>query len=226
MATLAIATVAFLKGYMWKESSDNTSFEQWSKDTGPVTYYNAIADAEHRNRPGSRFIRALHAGGSGTTAYGPVQLNRQYLQDFTKGGRYASALKDDATRNYVTNLERQAQLFAQHGNTGGKSKGYSKEFDYINKGGTGTGIMGGTPSQQEQYKKAAIEMMKHRVNKEFGGDWNKYLVKHRGRTEQQDPEYYKAYKDSLQKQYKEYVGRQNQRRRQMAAPTERLLTSK
>jgi hypothetical protein len=153
-------------------------------------------------------------------------LNKKYLRDFTKGGRYASALKDDDTRNYVTNLERQAQLFAHHGNTGGKSKGYSKKFDYINKGGTGTGIMGSTPAHQEQYKKAAIAMMRHRVNKEFGGDWNKYLVRHRGRSEQQDPEYYKAYKDSLQKQYKEYVDRQNQRRRQAAAPTERLLTSK
>ena len=206
MAVLTLAAMAFLKGYMHKEAAD--PYAAWLRQAGPSTHYQAIADAEHRNRPGTRFIRALHAGGSGTTAYGPVQLNRRYLQDFTKGGRYESALKDDNVKNYVRNLERQAQLFAQHGNTGGKSKGYSKKFDYINKGGTGTGILGSTPEQQAQYKDAAMSMMKHRVDKEFGGNWNKYLQKHRGRTAKQDPKYYKAYGDSLKRQHQEHIKKQ------------------
>jgi putative (di)nucleoside polyphosphate hydrolase len=209
------AQLRAVNALLGKEASE-TPYKQWLRDTGDATYYNAIADAEHRNRPGNRFIRALHAGSPGTTAYGPLQLNRQYLQDFIPGGRYASALEGKPKlQNYVQNLERQAQLFNLHGNTGGKSKGYDKRYDYINKGGTGTGIMGSTPEHQQQYKDAALAMMRHRVDKEFGGDWGKYLKTHRGASRTADPEYYKAYDASLKKQYADYIKRQQQRRLQL-----------
>ena len=229
MATLVISVAAFLKGYMYKEAFDNTSYEEWKRNTGPATFYNAIADAEHHNRPSTRFIRSGYTK-AGTTAYGPVQANKQYLEDFLPTGRYASVLADSPRlKDYVAGLVSQADKFLLHGNMKGKLKGYDPKYDYYDRGGTGLGHMGSTDVQKALYKTALTKMMKHRVDKEFGGDWDKYLVTHRwGRPDKAkpDPHYYKAYGDSLKKQYNDYIERQKARRAQMAAPERSLLTSK
>ena len=106
----------------------------------------------------------------------------------------------------------------------GKLKGYDPKYGYFNKAGTGLGDMGTSDVQKALYKTALTKMMTHRVNKEFGGNWDKYLEKHRGRTAKQDPEYYKAYNDSLKKQYEKYIGRQADRR--AAAGIDRTVASK
>lgn len=209
---MAIIVAAFLAGYMNKEAAEPTSYDSWAKDTGASTYYNAISDAEHRNRPGTRFIRAGRAGKAGTTAYGPAQVNRRYIEDFLPEGRYGKVIQDPAAKAYLTGLHGQSKQFAKHGNMKGKLKGYDPKYGYFNKDGTGLGTMGTSPEQQAQYKAVITQMMQHRAKKEFGGDWSKYLQAHRGRTAAQDPKYYKAYDDSLKKQYGEYIKRQAQRR--------------
>ena len=121
MATLTLAAVAFLKGYMYKEAAD--PYANWLKQAGPSAHYNAIADAEHRNRPGTRFIRAGHYG-SGSSAYGPVQANKSYLQDFAPTGRYKDVLSGSPRlQGYVGGLASQADKFLQHGNMKGRMKG-------------------------------------------------------------------------------------------------------
>jgi len=201
MAVLTLTAVAFLKGYMYKEAAD--PYADWLRGAGPATHYTAIADAEHRNRPGTRFIRSGYSK-TGTSAYGPVQANKSYLQDFSPTGRYKDVLADSPRlQGYVKGLSTQADKFLQHGNMKGRMKGYDPKYGYYNKSGTGLGDMGSTPVQQALYKSALTKMMNHRVQKEFGGDWDKYLLKHRGRTQKQDPEYYKAYQDSLRKQHTE-----------------------
>ena len=221
---LTVASLAFLKGYMYKEAVDTTPFSEWAANTGSATYYNAIADAEHRNRPGTRFIRAGHVPG-GTTAYGPVQANKTYLADFAPTGRYKDVLSGSPRlQKYVAGLSEQANKFAQHGNMKGKLPNYDPKYGYFNKSGTGLGNMGSTDVQKALYKSALTKMMEHRVKTEFGGDWNKYLVQHRGRDAKQDPDYYKAYNDSLKRQHEEYLRRQAERR--AAAGIDQTLATK
>lgn len=219
-----IIAAAFLAGYMNKEAAEPTSYDSWLKDTGSSTHYNAVSDAEHRGSPNTRFIRAMHAPG-GTAAYGPVQVNKTYLKDFGPTGRYKDVLSDSPRQQaYLAGLTAQASKFLRHGNMKGKLKGYDPKYGYSNKAGTGLGDMGNTDEQKTLYKTTATRMMEHRVNKEFGGDWGEYLKVHRfgkKNKDKPDPKYYKAYDDSLKKQYGEYIKRQAQRRQlmQKAAPS-------
>jgi hypothetical protein len=186
------------------------SYQDWLKKASPELHYDAVSEAEHTATKGSRFIRANYNQNPGTTAYGPVQLNKGYLQDYAPGGRYEKILSNEPELStYLKGLITQADKFALHGNNR-NLRGYDKNFDYINRGGTGIGDMGNTPEQQELYKKLAIKMMQHRTAVEYKGDWNKYLQKHRGMTREQDPRYYEVYDSYLQNKYNEELKRQAQ----------------
>lgn len=201
--------VAIPPGLMKSAESVNIPrFDKWKPSAGDV--YSSIAAAEHRGSNRDRFVRAMKPKGSSTTAYGPVQMNRQFLADFTpgaKGERYSKIFKrSPELQKYVTDLHAQSGKFLEHGNEKKKlGAKYDPRYGYSNVKGTGRGVMGDTDRQRLLYEQTAKMMIKHRTKKEFGGDYSKYLQAHRGKTRAQDPKYYAAYDKAMKARYRKYI---------------------
>lgn len=160
---------------------------QDAQSYNPMQLYNALASVETESER-NPWIRTKVRPVAGSTAYGPVQLTGNKLNDYTARHR---TMFDAKELEYAKRLSEQARLFNQHGGTKGRP-GYNAAFDY---GGQGTA--GSTPEDQAMYRRVTAKIM----NKDYqlaGGNINKFIQSWRGVPETADPKYYSKVRAQLQ----------------------------
>jgi hypothetical protein len=132
----------------------------------------------------------------GSSAYGPVQINKVTAKDYTT--RYPNKFKDQ--KDYTDKYNAQGGNLLKYGREPNK-KGYDARYDYGGKGDLSA------PEYHKPYKKMATTMMRqmdHELKSSNPKSGVKELVKRwRGKSEQDDPRYYdeffKAYNQQNQK---------------------------
>tara|TARA_R100000234_G_scaffold112474_1_gene86162 strand:+ start:800 stop:1360 length:561 start_codon:yes stop_codon:yes gene_type:complete len=149
--------------------------------------YLGIEEAETGNlNPGmARYIRTKKIG-SGSSAFGPVQMTKAILS----GPGYSDMKFTDEEDSFVKNvLIPQADNFLKYG--GDDMIEGMERYDY---GGPGDF----TPADTSMYKQVAKKVMAY----EFGpmrakGDVDTFIQNWRGESEEEDPRYYKAVRSKL-----------------------------
>ena len=145
--------------------------------------YDAIAHAEtgHLNDP---YIRT-QARGTGSSAYGPVQINKAALT----GPGYADVgFSEDEDKWIKERYLPQMDLFLQYG--GDDMQPGMERYDY---GGVGDF----NKEDRKMYNKMAKKLMKFEFNRVFkrGGKLDDFIQAWRGESKEKDPRYYKEVKD-------------------------------
>jgi len=148
--------------------------------------YTAIAEAETGSFD-DPWIRTV-AKGSGSSAFGPVQMTKGILS----GPGYSDIGFTEEEDAFIQNvLIPQANLFLKYG--GDDMIEGMERYDY---GGPGDF----TPADTSMYKQVAKKVMAY----EFGpmrakGDVDTFIQNWRGKSEEDDPRYYKAFREALPK---------------------------
>ena len=150
--------------------------------------YNAIAHAETGHLQGDdRWIRTTASNTpGGSSAYGPVQINKAALT----GPGYGDVGFSPEEHDWIQNVYLpQMDLFLQYGNEPNK-EGYDPRYDY---GGRGDF----TDSDKEMYDKMAKKLMKFEYDRVIrgGGDIDDFIHAWRGESKEKDPRYYETVKD-------------------------------
>jgi len=150
--------------------------------------YNAYQFAETGSfsNPWIRTVAENTPGGS--TAYGPVQITGGLIDDFYNNER--SVFDDNSDIAQV--LRGQAALYSHFGNEEGLA-GYDPRYDYK---GEGIGL---TDIQKIQYKDFAQDMMQDMWNKNKNKEnpVQSFIEAWRGKTIEEDPDYYKRFNTYL-----------------------------
>ena len=145
--------------------------------------YNAIAHAEtgHLEDP---YIRT-QARGTGSSAYGPVQINKAALT----GPGYKDVGFTPAESQWIQDTYiPQMDLFLQYG--GSDMKPGMERYDYGAKGDF-------SASDRIMYDNMAKKLMKFEYDRVMrgGGDIDDFIYAWRGETKEKDPRYYETVKD-------------------------------
>ncbi len=146
--------------------------------------YAALQNAEtgSQENPFIRTVAKKTPGGS--TAFGPVQITGNLAENANNAGY----LSNDSKKFYESVLKPKYELMKKNGNNQGKTKDYNPRYDY-------GGDAEFDPSQHAQaYEQFAKEVIQG-VGNEAKGDENSFIQKWRGKSPQQDPDYYKRYED-------------------------------
>lgn len=122
----------------------------------------------------------------GSSAYGPVQINKTTAKDYTT--RYPKQFKD--VKDYMDKYDKQGAQQLKYGREPNKP-GYDKRYDYGGKGDLSA------PEHHASYQKMAKTMM-HQMDKELKSANPKAGIKDlvkrwRGKSQAQDPDYYDAF---------------------------------
>lgn len=116
----------------------------------------------------------------GSTAFGPVQVTYKLAQGAAKNGY----LSPESQQFYHEVMLPRYEQMLKNGNNQGKIHDYNPIFDY---GGTANF----DPTQHaQQYQQFAKEIMSG-VAKESGGNEHRFVELWRGKSQSQDPQYYK-----------------------------------
>lgn len=158
--------------------------------------YAGIEEAEtgHLNPGMDRYVRTS-ASTEGSSAFGPVQMTKKILS----GVGYSDIKFTDEEDAFVQNvLIPQANKFLKYGNEP-KLEGYDIKYDYSDNDIPGSGVGDFTPADTTMYKQVAKKVMAY----EFGpmrakGDVDTFIQNWRGKSEQDDPRYYKAVRSKLE----------------------------
>ena len=140
--------------------------------------YDSFAAAETAGEK-DPYIRTRVIPKGGSTAFGPVQITYTLAKD--KVGK----LSPTSQEFFKTVLEPMYIKFQKLGDTPAGKK--NPAYDY---GGTGNFPVEKAP----EYELFAGELL-GLLGKETGGDINKLIKRWRGKTEQEDPAYYKRFRD-------------------------------
>jgi hypothetical protein len=141
--------------------------------------YDAVESHEHRGAIDTEgynsFIRTK-AKGSGSSAYGPIQLTGDLLKNITTPGIRRFYDVENIDTEYHKSLVNQSKLFLKYGG-GDYVKYYNKEtgqYDGLDKEDIlstyeygGEGSLGDTDEDREKYKLLGVEMLKGGYRKEI-----------------------------------------------------------
>ena len=141
--------------------------------------YDAVESHEHRGAIDTEgynsFIRTK-AKGSGSSAYGPIQLTGNLLKNITTPGIRRFYDVENIDTEYHKSLVNQSKLFLKYGG-GDYVKYYNKEtgqYDGLDKEDIlstyeygGEGSLGDTDEDREKYKLLGVEMLKGGYRKEI-----------------------------------------------------------
>jgi hypothetical protein len=146
--------------------------------------YNAIRYAETGHLKGQdKWIRT-EARGSGSSAYGPVQINKAAL---TGIGYDDVGFSPEVDKWIQEKYIPQMDLFLKHGGAdmtkGMERYGYGGRGDFA-------------PEDTLMYNLMAKDLMDFEY-KRAGGDLDKFIEAWRGESEKEDPEYYKKVKSKF-----------------------------
>ena len=150
----------------------------------PDQLYKALEYAETGHLEGDdKWIRT-QARGAGSSAYGPVQINKAALT----GPGYQDIGFDEDEHNWIQNRYiPQMDLFLDYG--GDDMVEGMERYDY---GGRGDF----TVDDRDMYNRMAKKLIafEYKRNK---GDLDSFIQSYRGKSEEEDPEYYKKVRDQL-----------------------------
>lgn len=141
------------------------------KATHIDSLYNAVMNAEHRGKLNSPFydpwIRTT-ARGSGSNAYGPVQVLSNTLgsMPMTKEGNPMINYSDEELE-FIERYKQQGAEFYKHGMNEGKIDDYNPDYDY---GGKGWGF---NDADKALYESAVKKLMKYEYNR--AGDLDTFI---------------------------------------------------
>ena len=149
--------------------------------------YSAIQEAETGHLKGDdKWIRTT-ATGSGSSAYGPVQINKAALTGIGYGDVGFSEEEDKWIKDtYLPQMD----LFLEHG--GEAMTPGNERYDY---GGMGDF----TEDDRGMYESVANRLMNFEYDR-VGGDMNKFIHAWRGETEENDPRYYDIVNQNIENQ--------------------------
>ena len=149
--------------------------------------YSAIEQAETGHLEGDdKWIRT-QVKGSGSSAYGPVQINKSALT----GIGYDDVGFSEEEHNWIQNTYLpQMDLFLEHG--GEDMTPGNERYDYGGKGDF-------TEDDRDMYKNVANKLMNFEY-KRVGGDMNKFIHAWRGESEEEDPRYYNVVNQNIENQ--------------------------
>ena len=174
--------------------------------------YNAIEKHEHRGAIDEKdydsFIRTK-AKGSGSSAYGPVQLTRNKLLDLTTPGKRAYYDIENVDATFHNAIVEQGNNFLEFGGSDMPEGGVTEDgrdvsmYDY-----GGSGVLGNTTKDREKYKELALTILEgdyrfalknpekdvntlHQMLKNYGTGTNNYAK-----------EVLKLYKEAIKEQIK------------------------
>lgn len=149
----------------------------------PIAYH-AISHAETGGEK-NPFIRTkVKDAPGGSTAFGPTQITGKLAEGAHKAG-YLKKSKDF----YEKEMKPRYEKMKYHGNNKGKVKDYNPRYDY------GGDAEFDSKKHSENYRVFSEEIMSG-VGKEAKDDENKFIEKWRGKSEKDDPGYYKKYREA------------------------------
>ena len=125
--------------------------------------YDAVEQHEHRGAIDVEgydpFIRTK-AAGSGSSAYGPVQLTRNKLLDITTPGKRAYYDIESVDVDFYNSLVEQGNNMLEYGGSDMPEGGVTKDGQDVSMYDYGeSGVVGNTTKDRENYKKLAIQML-------------------------------------------------------------------
>ena len=150
--------------------------------------YDAINAAEMRGEE-DHWIRTLYRDApGGSTAYGPVQITKSLMEGYKKN---KAKLFDKEELKFMDKFIKQGADFNKHGNNEGKIEGFDSKFDY---GGKGDLIQ--SDEDKRMYERVASKMLDEHLRL-AKGDVAEAVALWRGKSEKEDPEYFKIVRDNL-----------------------------
>ncbi len=145
--------------------------------------YEGIAHAETGGEKNPYIRTRVKDAPGGSTAFGPVQITGKLAE----GAHKAGYLKE-SKKFYESEMKPRYDKMKYHGNNKGKVKDYNPRYDY------GGDAEFDSKKHGKDYEVFANEIISG-VSKEAKDDENKFVEKWRGKSEKQDPEYYKRYRE-------------------------------
>lgn len=169
----------------------------------PVNVDSAYVSVSHAETGGEKnpFIRTkVKDAPGGSTAFGPVQITGKLAEGAHKSG-YLKKSKEF----YEKEMKPRYDKMKYHGNNKGKIKDYNPRYDY------GGDAEFDSEKHGKDYEDFAKEVMAG-VAKEAKDDENKFVEKWRGKSEKDDPKYFKKYREKkLEKELADEMKRQLER---------------
>ena len=140
--------------------------------------YNAVKLAETGHLSDEDSWIRTQATGTGSSAYGPVQINRaaltsEYYNDIGFSPEVDKWIQD----KYIPQMD----LFLEYG--GSDMIPGMERYDYGARGDF-------TVEDREMYEKMAKKLISHQYTQDAKSNLNEFITSWRGRTEEQDPRYY------------------------------------
>ena len=149
-----------------------------------LNLYNAIQQAETGHLKGDDQWIRTQAKGTGSSAYGPVQINKAALT----GVGYKDVGFSDEEDYWIQNTYiPQMDLFLKYG--GDDMVEGMERYDYGGKGDF-------TEDDRAMYENVANKLMNFEYDR-VGGDMDKFIHAWRGETEEHDPRYYETVRGAL-----------------------------
>ena len=159
--------------------------------------YKAISHAETGSEKNPHIRTKLKNTPGGSTAFGPAQITGTTAEGAYKAGY----LSKESKKFHEEVMRPKYELMKKHGNNKGKVKDYNPRYDY---GGDAEFDAKKHGASYEKYAKDIIGG----VSKEAKGDEKEFVRKWRGKTEKQDPEYFKRYEEGKKKAEDEELGQE------------------
>jgi len=159
--------------------------------------YDAIMGAEHQgylDKEGySPWIRTGHAPEGGSSAFGPLQLTggKGSMMANVAGGYSDIGASDEEMEWIKSKYLPQAEKFLHYGKEPLK-EGYHQRYDY---GGAGDF----TEEDRLMYKNIGNKLISSEYNR-LGGDIDKFIQSWRGKSYEDDPEYFDFIKEKVSNQ--------------------------
>lgn len=146
------------------------------------TAYEALQNAETSayQQPFIRTVARKAPGGS--TAFGPVQITGNLAEDASKAGY----LSPESQKFYDSVLKPKYELMRKNGNNAGKISDFNSRYDY------GGDAEFDSKQHGQEYEMFAKDIIKGVAN-EANNDEAEFVKKWRGKSSNQDPEYYQRY---------------------------------
>lgn len=148
--------------------------------------YSSISYAETYGEK-NPFIRTRVQPEGGSTAFGPAQITAKLAEGSAKNG-YLKKSKEF----YEKEMKPRYKKMLHNGGNKGKVKDYNERYDY------GGDAEFDADKNGKDYETFAKEIMTG-VAGEAKEDENVFVQKYRGKSEKEDPEYYKRYREGKQK---------------------------
>lgn len=146
--------------------------------------YEAISHAETGSEKNPYIRTKVRNAPGGSSAFGPVQITGKLAEGANKQGY----LTPESQKFYSEVMAPRYKQMLYHGNMKGKLSDFNPNYDY------GGNADFDSKKYGDQYKKFALDIIKGVLN-EAKSDEIGFVNRWRGKSEKEDPEYYRRYRE-------------------------------